>query len=229
MVETGVKPVKKVTLSNGLSFKATDDHKVMVMRKKHESQDSYVIPTPTKVEDLVVGDKMQPFVAGVDWSGEEVFANSSQAILAGLLQGDGYQDHGRIAITTNEEEVQEFLNQVFTDLEWKEGKTRLPVGVQETLEARGLSFVPLPDRSVPKHFFGWSSRTTKLFLKGLYSANGCLHVKDKRISLKTTCKDLAETLQKVLLALGFPAYITTNESKDIEWGNGVYASKSPTT
>lgn len=226
VIPTGVKPGKKVTLSNGLSFKLTDDHKVMVMRKKYKSQNQYPIPTPTEVKDLVIGDKMRPFVAGVEWSGEEVFKESRWAILAGYLQGDGSQCDNRIATINNEPEVREFINELFPEMKWnKDGSARFPKGVREELERAGLSFVPLPERDLPEHIFNWSSTTTKLFLKGLFSANGCLHKKVKRISLKTTSKALAEKVQLLLLALGYNAYITVNKPKAIKWRNGTYTSK----
>lgn len=225
VIPTGIKPIKKVTLSNGLSFKATDDHKVMLMRKGNQS--TYNVATPTQVKDLVIGDKMRPFVAGVEWSGEEVFKEFRWAILAGYLQGDGYHCGNSVATKNNEPEVQEFINELFPEMKWdNEGVSKFPKGVREELESAGLSFALLPERDLPEHIFNWSSITTKLFLKGLFSANGRLHKKVKRISLKTTCKVLAEKVQLLLLALGYNAYITTNKPKAIEWRNGTYTSKT---
>lgn len=226
VVMTGVKPVVKVILSNGLEFKATKDHLIEIMVKKYEYSTDFIKPETIEVGNLNVGTKIRPLVLNAEWDGYEVFPSVSMAIFAGLMFGDGYKDHNRLAITNNEAEVQLFVNSLFPETVWNsKGKARLPQGIQEDLESRGIIFNPLPSRELPKDFFGWSSLTTKAFLKGLYSANGSFLINHSRITLKSTCLKLIKDIQLVLNALGYSPYITTNKPSVISWPNGEYESK----
>jgi ribonucleotide reductase class II len=226
VVPTGTKPVKKIVLSNGLEFKATHDHLVEIMTKKYPYSTDYIKNETVSVGDLSVGMKMRTLTPKAEWSGYEVFTGIEQAVFAGLMHGDGYNNHDRLSIMNNEPEIVEFINSMFPNLEWDDrGVVRLPSGVMEDLIGRGLNFDHLPERNLPNDFFGWSSLTTKAFLRGLYSANGSSIKGRNRIALKSTCKQMIKDIQHVLLAMGFAAYITTNKPSKILWGNGEYLSK----
>lgn len=65
---------------------------------------------------------------------------------------------------------------------------------------------------------------TRSFLRGLYSANGCV-VKESRVAYKTASKELAIGLSKTLTGYGIQSYITTNKAHNIAHSNGTYESK----
>jgi hypothetical protein len=66
---------------------------------------------------------------------------------------------------------------------------------------------------------------TKMFLQGLYSANGSV-IKTGRVSYKTTSKALANSIVKELSRVGIEdSYITTNKPSKVTWSNGDYVSK----
>lgn len=80
----------------------------------------------------------------------------------------------------------------------------------------------LPKRIVPDKYFYGSFEQIRGFLRGLFSANGCVHEKYNRITLKSTSSKLIEQVQQMLSALGIASYITTNKSKDVEFENGCF-------
>jgi len=212
--KTGVKPVYEVELVNGLKTKVTEDHILAVWINGNETE------VPAKaIEGLAV----KPLLGPGEWSGYEI--EDSEAVLCGLLFGDGWtkpESHA-VFMRNREAEVIEFLAEM--EYEVREYEQTL-FGARKILESHGLDITNnLPYRALPREAFQWSSDTLKKFLRGLFSANGAAQPKYSRISLKTTCKELAEQVQKILVALGYPAYITTNAETDIEWSNGTFTSK----
>jgi len=87
----------------------------------------------------------------------------------------------------------------------------------------GFSHENLPDRIFPTTYQTWSKQQKASFLRGCYSANGCV-IKNGRISYKTTCKKFAdqlkETLEKDFDING--VYITTNKAHNNKFANGEY-------
>ncbi|RKY43046.1 MAG: hypothetical protein DRP85_00690 [Candidatus Makaraimicrobium thalassicum] len=88
----------------------------------------------------------------------------------------------------------------------------------------GFDFRTLPYRTLPSTIFDWDERRIRSFLCGLYSANGSILNPKKyhRITLKTTCRKLAEQVQELLLRFNIKSYITTNKSQKIKFKNGTY-------
>lgn len=79
----------------------------------------------------------------------------------------------------------------------------------------------LPSKKIGERGLPESIRTNN-GLMGLYSANGSV-IKTSRVSLKTTDYDQATDLVHVLSDMfGITAYVTTNKSKENEFGNGTY-------
>lgn len=221
---TGVKPVFKVQLSNGLSFRATFDHRLEVVTKQCPSHDYFTKPMVVTVGDLTPGVKVRTFL-GVDWTGTSPISED-EACLLGILLGDGYNYHGRVAIKTREQEVVDFLSSMEgITLSTTDEFTYVIQGVERLMSEQNVTLPVLPSRSLPAGVYEWSPDLVRALLRGLYSANGCSLDKHNRIMLKTTCEALAKQVQTFLIALGFPAYITTNASSEIEWPNGTYVSK----
>ena len=93
------------------------------------------------------------------------------------------------------------------------------------LRELGFSQDILPFRTFPSTYDDWGKKEQLSFLRGCYSANGCVIVKS-RISYKTTCKEFAEKLRDTLtLDHGMFAYITTNMSRDVKFSNGTYTCR----
>ena len=88
----------------------------------------------------------------------------------------------------------------------------------------GFSIKRLPERVLPSSFNEWTSHHKKAFLCGLFSANGCV-IGNNRVALKTSCKQLADEVQKALSDMSIQSYITTNKAHEQEFSNGVYSCK----
>jgi len=79
------------------------------------------------------------------------------------------------------------------------------------------------DRFIPDRFIYNNSINVCAFLRGLFSANGCMS--GPRVTLKAASKKLVRQVQFMLSSVGIKSYITTNKSNNIKWNNGVYKSK----
>lgn len=83
----------------------------------------------------------------------------------------------------------------------------------------------LPERTLPETFNEWELNDKKQFMKGLYSANGCVIESAKRIAFKSTSKELIKQISEFLGSIGIDTYITTNKSKKVKFSNGEYQCK----
>lgn len=224
---SGIKPVYKVTLVNGLELKATKDHKIEILTRM-DSKHKYDIPLEIEVGDLEPGMVVRSFIGSGDWEGLEP-VTYSRAVAYGLLFGDGYRQVNRgksVYLKTNESEVILFLQEEFGDrFENVSGSTYAIRDCIDELGNFGIELSPLPDRRLPKQILRWSPNLLRAFIKGLFSANGGAMPNYARLDLKTSNKTFAKDVQRILLALGYSCYITTNKATEIEWDNGVYTSK----
>lgn len=82
----------------------------------------------------------------------------------------------------------------------------------------------LYERDFPNSFDEWSNSKQLDFLKGCYSANGCVNGKH-RISYKTTSEKFASKLFLTLNKYGITPNITINKPKKVQFSNGEYNCK----
>lgn len=223
--KTGTKTVYRITLSNGMQIDLTDNHVIEVMEKKFPSHDTYTKPEERTVGDLSVGDKIRPFM-GSGWEGG-VQVDPKMATALGILFGDGYfhkASGNELFIKTQEPEILEHLGTCFSVEQSSENVYRVR-GAWEVMEEFGFEPVTIPDRQIPEAVFSWSVDAVCGFLRGLFSANGGAMPKHNRIDLKSVNLDMLRDVQRLLSALGFNSYITTNKAQMIEWPNGTYESR----
>ncbi len=146
----------------------------------------------------------------------------------GFLQGDGTL--GRldsdthkgleINIGKNDDDIRTYFN-----LNDKEGRSIYINGYNEELKELGFSSKPLPERTLPSSINTWNKHKLRSFLKGLYSANGSV-LSNGRIQFKSTCKELIEGIQEILLkSFNIDTYFTTNKPKKNKFSNGIYQMK----
>lgn len=225
---TGKKEVFLVTLENGISFKATGNHVFETMEKFFPSESHYSKPVETRVDEIKVGTRVRTFIGDGDWEGFESVSEKT-ALVYGILHGDGYRHAVRpndIIISTREAEVIECLADYFKEKFVAEANNHYCIkDARADFEAAGFTLGLLPERKMPKCVFTWSPNLVRSFLSGVYSANGCAQPQYNRISLKGTCLSFIQDAQRLMIALGFPAYITTNAPTTVEWPNGTYTSK----
>ena len=226
--------VFRLTLNNGQIIDLTGNH-ILEARKVFGDKNRYHEYVEMEAQNMV-GELVTPFVGNGFWNGTyEVDELTAQ--LYGFIQGDGtfekWED-GRVhavTIVNNEPEVKSFIfdnedHFGYTVTVHTSGTIRL-AGQEfiHGLEEFGFDFGILPERNLPDSIWNLSSKLTRSFLNGLFSANGSAMEKYNRIAHLGTCEQLSIDLQNILIALGFGAYRTKGDPQEIEWPNGTYTSK----
>ncbi len=206
--QTGNKNTVKLRMSNGHNITCTDDHRFMdISGDTVEAKDSL---KSRLMSHYVINKEVNEFVK------------------YGFIQGDGStgrldsKAHLGLEVYFGEDDLDVAELFGFNEI----GK-RYINGYNDILTEIGVSSDKLPTRNLPTKFGTFSWKDKCMFIKGLYSANGCV-IKAGRVSLKTTCKDLANAVVSTIGAIskGFAsAYITTNKSKDVVFKNGNYTCK----
>lgn len=214
---TGKKDVVQVILSNGQRITTTPDHKFVVGESMEEARD-------------LEGLDIEPFLGDGTWEGDDGEFTGKDLIQLGFLQGDGHrQASGGMYVNIGQKDGD--VASLFPDAKpHGKGTHQRYLGVNskevQLAQTFGLSLDPLPERTLPERVFGLSPFGVKMFLRGLFSANGSAHRTVNRVSLKSTNLDLVTGVQQLLMALGFRPYITTNKPQSIKWPNGTYTSRT---
>lgn len=208
---TGIKPVYRYTTSNGFSIDLTEDHKVVQDSIKIAVRDAQSVDGST---------------CTVEFGGTDVEENF--ALLAGLVQGDGsMQKNGGVSaylnIGKNDNAHFNYISKYIDSPASKTKKYLYKLNV--TFADLYIDYAPLPDRTISDFWMATNSKTMKLFLKGLFSANGCFIKSANRIALKSTNLDLIKKVQIMLSAAGIRSYYTINKPSAVKWDNGTYTSK----
>lgn len=227
ITKTGVKPVYEMRLSNGLSVKGSLDHR---FSRYHYTQDGQA------PEDWVnLGESLGyplEILLGSDWVGSESGLTAEQLIAVGFLFGNAsyHKASNRykyVHIGDRDGDVETFLRELGEGLEdgGREDKRLISASLAELCDKLQMPPAPLPDRELPLRIIQLPPAELCFFLKGLFSANGCVHIKYDRISLKGTCRSTIDRLQITLLALGIKSYTTTNKKHKVVFENGEYLCK----
>jgi ribonucleoside-diphosphate reductase alpha chain len=223
---TGVKEVIRYSLSNGSTIDMTSNHRVVSNGTKSEI--AVVEATNAKIDKQSYGSFDLASVADCgDNSRKDV------ALLAGYLFGDGsMQKNGGVAAYINIGKKDADAETVFADFTERivtgSGKRLLKLKDQYTFDSLELDYAPMTSRNIPDFWKFAGYESVALFLKGLYSANGSVITtggKAVRIALKTSNRQVAETIHEMLEALRIHSYITVNKAKNVKFNNGEYLCK----
>ena len=205
---TGFKPTITLNLSNGNKLTCTNDHVFLDIEGNEVTA------------ELTKGLQLTHFSYN-DLNFDDNF------VKYGFIQGDGClsrlksKEHRGIEVNLGEddEDVRKFFGITSTDRVYY-----LSDGTREELIELGFSSETLPTRDLPTTINEWTERQKLAFLRGLWSANGCL-IKNTRISFKSTCKKLIEQLTAILSEFDISSYYTTNKPTKVKFKNGEYLCK----
>jgi ribonucleotide reductase, class II len=150
-------------------------------------------------------------------------------IKLGFIQGDGCLGRLDSKIHKGLEVNIGYKDRDIADLfniELEEGKKSYYLnGFNDILIELGFDSRKLPERELPTSFDRWTLNERLSFLRGLYSANGCV-IKGKRISFKSTSFNLIAQMSEFLkMYLNIDNYITTNKPTIVTFRNGDYLCK----
>jgi LAGLIDADG-like domain len=204
----GQKEVVELSLSNNTKIKCTPEHRFM------DNTENEVLAENS------LGLRLMPFY--------NINREINEFVKYGFIQGDG--GLGRLLSEThkglevNFGEKDDDVLDLFEIVKINDKRTYYLNDYNEILKSLQFDSNSLPLRDFPKTYLFWETNDKLMFLKGMYSANGCI-IKNQRISYKTTCKKLAQELQDTLSFFNISAYITTNKEKDVLFKNGNYTCK----
>lgn len=179
--------------------------------------------TECEAKDLK-GKRLMPQEASVDM-GKDLTLDKN-AFLAGFVQGNG---NPQILKSRKDKKVEVYFGEKDKDVavlfEQPVSTWYSKWAAQVTKDFK-IQQVPLPERELPHEIAsGLRNETKTNFLSGLFSANGCV-IKNTRVALKTTCKNLALNLKTILHHnYGIESYITTNKLHRNMFKNGEYNCK----
>jgi ribonucleoside-diphosphate reductase alpha chain len=215
---SGVKPIYKVHISNGMSIKGTLDHRVDCNGEETQLKDT-------------LGKEITR-MSGVDWEGKETSLTNFELLCLGFTFGDGsYHKASKrykyVYIGDKDSDVENIFNSIGEELgcEHRYDKRKLSVNFAKKCKLLNFPELNLPDRFLSKEILELPPRQLKTFLRGLFSANGSVQPKHARISIKLTSSELLHQLQVILMAFDIKSYVTTNKEKDVTFENGVYTCR----
>lgn len=204
----GIKSVVDVKFSNGNVIRCTPDHRFMTNDGK------------TIEASNLRGLRVMPDIELNDINGEFV--------KLGFIQGDGNltrlnsQRHKGLEVNIGYKDQD--VSCLF-DIQYEiDIRTYYINGLNDILKDLQFDAKVLPERTFPKTFNNWNLKQKKDFVRGLYTANGCV-IKNGRVSFKGTCFDLIGQLQEFLTSINIQTYITTNKPIEVKFKNGTYLCK----
>lgn len=148
-----------------------------------------------------------------------------QDIMDGLVIGDGtvHKASGNLVLLCIGAKDQDYHTSEVAGLLVKE---RPGIGDFEWKVSTTVTASELPRtyaRQVPDRFYYGSPEKKAGFLRGLFSANGC--VTAKRVQFKASSRVLVEQVQDMLSSLGIRSSLVVNRATTATWTNGTYTSK----
>lgn len=206
---TGVKKVFKYSTPAGF-FLGTENHRIMENGLKIEVKDAAAI-------DVCLAD--------VPWGCSKELPVDPQDVIDGIVLGDGgvhKASNNKVILHIGEKDGDYFDSEVSSFIKEKCSIGPTTWRVSTTISHEELPYTYL--REIPKRFFEGSDAKKIGFLKGLFTANGC--VTAKRVQYKCASKKLAEQLQLMLSSLGMRSSLCMNKPTEVEHKNGTYTSKA---
>ena len=207
--ESGEKDVIQLTLSNKKKIKCTEDH---IFKLSNDIN--------CQAKDTL--NKRLFYYYGNTNISEDLF------VQLGFLQGDGcigrINSEHHLGLEVNIGHKDEEIFGLFGIKKVEQKRKYYINGFNELLIKYGFDGSPLPERVFPIKYTDWNKQQKSNFLKGCFSANGCV-AKNHRVSYKTTSKIFALQLKKALNEFGITPNITKNKSKITKFENGSYLCK----
>ena len=201
---TGVKPVYRYRTTAG-EFLGTEDHRIVQKGQKIKVKEAKTI-------DVLAGNFDINITINKD------------AVMDGVYLGDGYLKQDKYKIICVGKDDGDYYTYFDYD-KWSMFDEREGINVDWRIDSNIENLPSTYERSIPDHYkFGTFSEIVSL-LKGLFSANGCVHENYNRISLKTASKKMRDDIQLLLSAIGIKSYYTTNKEHPVKHYNGTYISK----
>lgn len=245
-IYSGEKEVIKIYFSNGLELICTPDHKIALdgLINKRGLIDNNEFLAFNRAKNLSDQTAIRMSVNDVDFgdnSKQEIMC--VDAILLGYGLGDGtskrfqYDEDGNIKAVHNariylrtdgdDSDVELLFKNRFSDFNNVSDSEKYILSSVEFSDLWDKYSVDgrVFDRYISDYFLKSNKKLLASFLKGIFSANGCVLVKRNKVQLKTSSKKLAQQVVQCLCMFGIRSNIGKNNSKKVKFGNGEYLCK----
>lgn len=169
----GIKPVHRY-ITNAGNICLTEDHRVITDGMKCDVGLTWGI-------DTLRGIRHQPIEL------------DPQDIMDGLLQGDGFNDHGNISLIIGDNDQDYFKSEINYLIKRQESDSKT-----YQVYTTHTEMPHVHQRTIPKRFLTGKPSKVLGFLRGLYSANGCIS-DNGGIKKHGTCVSLIATSLSVVL------------------------------
>lgn len=207
--KSGNKDTIKLRLSNNQIIICTPDHILKTIDGQNEAKNCK-------------GKQLYPFL--------NYKKLNDHYVLLGFAQGDG--DLGRLksdshkGIEINIGKNDKDILLLLSDHKYTLGTRKVYIqDIKEELVDLGFDSKTLPFREFPLTYDSWTLENKASFLRGCFSANGCIN-NHGRITYKSTSRSFIDKLRKTLEEeFDIYSYITTNKTKEIRFSNGLYTVK----
>lgn len=210
---SGKKDIVELRLSNGNKIKSTPDHVYKLVDGGFDQAQN------------LKGKQLHPYINKPEV--DDIFA------IYGFAQGDGnltrlnsYLHKGmELNIGKKDQEILALLDDYSYEYVKHGERTVYVQRLKDELISLKFSAKTLPERMFPETYDAWGVYEKAGFLRGCFSANGCVNNRG-RITYKSTCKEFINKLKDVLQRdFAIDSYITTNKSHPVEFSNGTYVIK----
>lgn len=212
-VSKGIKPIYQLTLENGLSIKATADHKI-------ETNNNM-----TELQYIQIGDEISVssgFPMTIFDDVDELYE------MYGWMHGDGWCTDNSIGISFNyadgdgpaKDRLLPYFLREFNATDRKPLRDDM-VSYQLQTETnyafdrcKVLGFIigRAIDKELPTTFYTWTIRQQLSFIRGLFGADGSIQGKSHaQVYLASTSIKLVEQVQKFLASIGIQSRLFTSE------------------
>ena len=201
---TGIKPVYEFNTTGG-RFIGTSNHRVVSNGEKLEISSAKTVDTSVKYTEtptIDINDVMDGLVFG-DGSVHKASNN-----LVHLYVGEKDHDYFESEISILFKHYRPGLNKYAWEIH---------TGITSD------ELVKTYNRVIPDRFKFGSFNKICGFLRGLFSANGC--VVSNRVGLRATSLHVIKDAQIMLSAVGIRSYYTTSKPNSVKFSNGTYECK----
>jgi len=204
---SGIQKVYKYSTNAGVFF-GTKDHKIVSNDKKikvknAESIDMLAGPYNNKVKII------------------------PEIVMDGLIIGDGSKhkaSNNLIYLCIGQNDYDYFNSEIKSLIIkklWKSVPSKFSVKTSIKIEELNHTY----NRKIPTRFICGNKNEICSFLRGIYSANGCVDKDAKIIKLSATSLQIIEDVQCMLSSIGIRSYYTITKKKIYKFKNGKYEGK----
>lgn len=217
---SGIKETVKIITKSGYEYITTPDHLFML------DNNSWC-----EAHNLI-GKHIKHDISEKFWIGVNPNTKIDYEV-AGFLFGDGsYHGASRyvkyVYFTPDKdcEVINKFKEQINSDI-YKTNDNKLMMSIPKDSVYSTLFTTKIEYRNIPDWIMALPKPEMKLFLRGLFSANGCNLSEYSKIQLVSINKPMLQQVQQMLAIIGIKAKLWVhNKSQDVNFTNGKYTCKT---